>query len=261
LRLPHTQIWNCTNPTCRLRFAFPQLDDESLAKAYTELYYPKAEHRSATHENTPPDIFRQLFHNLGGELGSLSGKTILDYGCGNGSLCRVALEYGMRPTGIEPDPVAREHARRTGPFSVYENLGALREAETTVQFDMAFLWEAIEHLRKPWHDLESLRPILKPDGWVVVSTPNASGWKARLLGPRWDNYVNRTHFYYFSPVPLRRLLEQAGFGAVRRRDFLMVYPHHGPIRRAVHRLLVASGTDGELLFTAKLPSSSSAKSG
>ncbi len=43
LMLPHTRIWKCANPSCGLRFAFPQLDEESLREAYAQLYYPKAE--------------------------------------------------------------------------------------------------------------------------------------------------------------------------------------------------------------------------
>lgn len=256
LILPHTRIWKCTNPTCGLRFAFPQLAEESLRKAYAELYYPKAEGHRSAYENTPQEILRQVFQRLAGELGSLSGKKILDYGCGIGSLCRVALKYGMRPTGIEADPVAREQAGRSASFAVYENLDALRATEPAVEFDMVCLWEVIEHLRDPWQDLENLRRVLKPHGRVVVSTPNANGWKARLLGRRWENHVNPTHFYYFSPIPLQRVLERAGFCEVGQLAFLIVYPHHGPIRQALHRFLVACRADGELLFTAKCPSSS-----
>lgn len=251
LPLAHTYVRRCDNPLCGLEFASPQLDEFQLRSAYTQLYYPidNGEH-VVRYENTPEFILRQVFHRLNSGFGSLAGKQILDYGCGTGALCRLALEYAARPSAIEADAVARRTISKENRFEAYENLDSLVRARGETRFDYIFLWEVIEHLRKPWRELARLRKLLAPRGRIVISTPNSSGLKARFLKGRWENYVNPTHLYYFSPRSLRRVLELAGFSDIVQLRFTIRYPHHNPARSAAHRTLVALGLDGELLYSA-----------
>src|ERR1700674_732805 len=181
MQLPHTGVRKCTNRYCNLQFAFPQVGEAQLRAAYTNLYYPDAEGQHAVHyENTPDSILRQVLRQIDAKFGPLIGKEVLDYGCGTGSLCNVAIEYGARPLGVEADPNARQAIRRAALFPAYENLEDLRDARGETRFDFIFLWEVIEHLREPWRELGKLRKLLRPGGWIVISTPNVSGLKARL---------------------------------------------------------------------------------
>ncbi len=252
-RLLHTDVRKCTSQHCDLQFASPQIGEAELRAAYTHLYYPDAEGCHAAHyENTPDAVLRQVLRQIDGRFGPLMGKEFLDYGCGVGSLCHVAIEYGARPVGVEADHNAREAIRRGGLFPAYENLEALESARGESSFDFIFLWQVIEHLREPWRELAKLRKLLRPGGRIVISTPNVNGLKARLLRHRWDNYVNPTHFYYFAPASLRLALETAGFEEIVQLHFAVQYPDHGAVRSAFHRALLRSRLDGELLFTARL---------
>ena len=196
------------------------------------------------------EILHQIFQHAAKQLGNLAGWQMLDYGCGTGSLCRVAREHGLRPTGIEADPNARQEVLRGGSFVVYESLESLLRAEPEVCFDLIVLWNVIEHLRRPWLDLERLRGLLEPGGWLLISTPNATCLKARLLGPRWDNHANPTHFYYFTRQSLRSLLRRSGFSKIAKWQPHIAYPHHGALRRALQRALVACKLQGGLLVVA-----------
>src|SRR6266851_4327565 len=98
MRLPHTEVRKCLNPSCALMFAFPQLDDLALGAAYQKFYYPTPDTGIAAYENTPEQILRQTFDKAEAELGPLAGKSLLDFGCGVGALCKVASEYGI-PSG------------------------------------------------------------------------------------------------------------------------------------------------------------------
>ena len=51
--------------------------------------------------------------------------------------------------------------------------------------------------------------------------------------------------------PLRPALG-AGFEEIVQLHFAIQYPHHGAVRSAIHRLLLRSRLDRELLFTARL---------
>src|SRR5258708_13489090 len=96
--LPHTTAWRCCAPDCGLEFAAPQLDDASLARAYSDLYYPEAsDNRKVQFENTPDDILRQFFRALENQIGSLQGLRLLDYGCGRGALFPVSFYFPIRP--------------------------------------------------------------------------------------------------------------------------------------------------------------------
>jgi SAM-dependent methyltransferase len=255
LPLPHAGVWRCANPLCHLEFAFPQLEEFQLRAAYTQLYYPVGNGDHAVqYENTPDFILRQVFEKVDFAFGPLAGKQILDYGCGTGALCRLALEYGARPTGIEADAVARQTLTKESRFEAFENIDSLLRTRGDVRFDFIFLWEVIEHLRKPWRELSRLRKILSTHGRIIISTPNSDGLKARFLKRRWQNYANPTHLYYFAPRSLRRVLEAAGFSDIVQLRLAIRYPHHSPPRSAAHRTLVALGLDGELLYSAGIPS-------
>jgi len=251
LPLPHSNVWRCANPLCSLEFASPQLDESQLRAAYTQLYYPveNGEH-FVRYENTPEFILRQVFQRINAGYGPLAGKKVLDYGCGTGALCRLALEYAARPAGIEADAEARRAISKENRFEAFDTLDSLQTARGNMRFDYIFLWEVIEHLRKPWRELARLRKILTPNGRIVISTPNSAGLKARVLKRRWDNYANRTHFYYFAPRSLRRVLEAAGFSDIIQLRFTIHYPHHSPARSVAHRTLMALRLDGELLYSA-----------
>ncbi len=258
LTLAHSSVWECAASCCGLQFAMPQLEEAQLRAAYASLYYPDAEDcHVARYENTPDSVLRQVLRQIDAKFGPLIGKEVLDYGCGTGSLCHVAIECGARPVGVEADPNARKAVRRAGLFPVYEGLETLQNDRGGSPFDFIFLWEVIEHLREPWRELAELRKLLRRGGRIVISTPNASGLKACLLRRRWGNYMNPTHFYYFAPGSLRLALETAGFEEIVQLHFGIRYPDHGAIRSAFHRVLLRSRLDGELLFTAS-PGSSEA---
>ena len=251
LVLPHAKVLKCVNRNCQLMFSSPQLDSRELNAAYRRLYYPASDGSVAVYENTPEEILRQTFDEAHAKFGTLAGKTLLDFGCGVGRLCRIAREYGIQTTGIEPDACARQIAGKSGGLKVYANLDELRAAEPGAGFEIITIWDVIEHLREPWKELEELSALLQPGGWLLLSTPNADSLRAFLERERWDNVTNPTHFYYFTRRSLRSALARFGFSAIDELRFPIRYPGHSIIRRIVNRGLWACGLQGQLLFIAR----------
>jgi 2-polyprenyl-3-methyl-5-hydroxy-6-metoxy-1,4-benzoquinol methylase len=247
--LTHTQVWRCTGDSCRLQFAWPQLNDQDLREAYEKFYYPGGdteEHFDPTSEG----VLRQFFESVRATHPDLAGKRILDYGCGPAVLARVAKEYGMIPTGIEPDANARQKVRATKLCPVYANVDELRQANPDARFDWIVLWNVIEHLRSPWLEVCKLRQVCAPKARLIVTTPNADCLRGRLLGARWDQRMNLTHFYYFTRRSLAATLRAAGFSAIVSQNKFTAYPHHGVLRRFAQRVLVSCRLDGKLEFSA-----------
>ncbi len=250
MRLSHTGVFRCANRKCDLQFAAPQLDDHDLDQAYASLYY-RADGSRPLLENTADADIRYLLDRLAERLGSPGGKRVLDYGCGVGTLLRVAGERGALVTGIEQSPTARESMERAGFATVYSDVEALRQAEPGARFDWIILCEVIEHLRRPWEDLARLRPLLKPAGDLIVVTPNFDAMRSRLSGPRWDQRTNPTHLFYFTPRSLTAVLNQAGFRP-QQLPPVSWYSEHGPLRRQLQRLLCATGLQGSMMFCGKV---------
>jgi 2-polyprenyl-3-methyl-5-hydroxy-6-metoxy-1,4-benzoquinol methylase len=235
-----------------LKFADPQLNEKDLAQAYTDHYYPSNGNGGrATYENTPEEILRQTFGKADAEQGPLSGKSLLDFGCGVGRLCKIAREYGIRTTGIEFDPRAREVAEKAGGLDIYSSIEHLSTTISAARFDWIIMWDVIEHLRQPWCELEKLSSLLRPDGLLLLTTPNVGSLRAQVLGKRWENIVNPTHFYYFTRRSLRLALGRAGFSEIREWRFPVRYPHHTTLQRFLHRALLACHLEGELMFVAQ----------
>jgi 2-polyprenyl-3-methyl-5-hydroxy-6-metoxy-1,4-benzoquinol methylase len=99
----------------------------------------------------------------------------------------------------------------------------------TGTFDVVLLGDVIEHLRDPVAALARLRPLLRPGGRVVLSTPNVANWAIRLalLFGRWRytdrGILDRTHTRLFTRATLAEALEAAGY-RVERIDFSVPFP-------------------------------------
>jgi len=250
MTLRHTEVWRCRSPSCDLQFAWPQPDEKRLSQAYEELYYPRTSPETSSERLAPTTSFvlRQLFESLRQHHPFLSGQHVLDYGCGSGVLATVAREYGMVTTGIEPDPNARAEVRLAGISPVYAGIDQLLADRPDAQFDWILLWNVIEHLRSPWSEMRNLRRLCAPGGFLVAATPNANCVRARLMRQRWEERVNSTHLYYFTPTSLTATFRAGGFRPIFNNHRFVIYPHHGPLRRLVQRALVAARLDGKLEF-------------
>jgi SAM-dependent methyltransferase len=77
-------------------------------------------------------------------------------------------------------------------------------------FDAVLASHLIEHLNDPRGFVREVFAVLKKGGRFYVTTPNISGFQARIFGSRWRSAIF-DHLYLFSAKTLSRLLESAGF--------------------------------------------------
>jgi cyclopropane fatty-acyl-phospholipid synthase-like methyltransferase len=240
----------CRDSGCRLQFASPQLEDEALGRAYAALYYPAEDGGQVVLENATEFEVRRFLRAIERHTGSLRGSRVLDYGCGNGVLLRVASEMGAEVVGIEQSETAREHVAASGCGRAYADVSALKRQEPLVKFDYVMMCDAIEHLRQPWLDLAKLRMLLEPGGRLFMTTPNTRSLRSRLSGAVWDQRNNPTHFYYFDSQSLTNVAKRAGFSEVAELSPITEYRHHGPVRHTLQKGLARLGLHGGLLFMA-----------
>ena len=254
IKLPHTVIWGCRASDCGLEFASPQLKDDELMRVYSALYYPGTDDsRSVQREGTPDSVLRQVLPQLEASLGSLKGLRLLDYGCGRGTLSRIASDFGMTPMGIEPSSLARSAAAELVGMPVFASLAELSAKHATAQFELIILWNVIEHLRQPWLKLQEMRRLLRPGGQLLLCTMNTGCLRARIERGRWMSYEDPTHFYYFNRRSLERVLGTGGFQQVQEWKPKIRYPHHSSLRRCFYQASTALGVSDGLYYLCSTP--------
>ena len=103
---------------------------------------------------------------------------MLDIGCGGGFFLKAAEERGWEPHGIDIVPGFVEFAQKELQLKNVHRR-SLEELEYDRHFfDVIVLWDLIEHLPHPVNFLKTINRLLRPDGLLVIWTPNArnSAW-------------------------------------------------------------------------------------
>jgi 2-polyprenyl-6-hydroxyphenyl methylase/3-demethylubiquinone-9 3-methyltransferase len=107
----------------------------------------------------------------------VAGKRVVDVGCGGGILAESMAQRGAIVLGIDlstkPLRVAELHALESGVRVDYRETSA--EALATQQpeaFDVATCMEMLEHVPDPAQTLAACARLVRPGGWVFVSTLN-----------------------------------------------------------------------------------------
>lgn len=152
----------------------------------------------------------------------LAGKRVLDVGCGGGILADAMARKGAHVLGIDLAVkslrVAELHAMEAGTENVeyqeiaVEDLAAQRAGE----FDVVTCMEMLEHVPDPASVVTALGKLVKPGGWVFLSTLNRNA-KSFLMAIVGAEYVLRllpagTHEYnrFIKPSELGQMCREAG---------------------------------------------------
>lgn len=139
------------------------------------------------------------------------GDTVLDFGCGGGSLLQ-GLTCGKR-LGVEVNPVAVEEAMERGVevfFSAEEIPGD--------SVDVVISNHALEHTQHPLDELYALYYTLKPGGKIVVVVP------CETISCCYKPQDMSHHLYSWSPMCLGNLLTEAGFVLQESKPYYRKWP-------------------------------------
>lgn len=155
------------------------------------------------------------------ERAPLSGRHVLDIGCGGGILSEAMADSGAEVTGIDlaPGPlaVARRHAAESGVEVEYLEISAESlAAERPESWDTVTCLEMLEHVPEPARVIAACSQLVRPGGDVFFSTINRTA-KAFALAIVGAEYVlgllpRGTHEYekLIRPSELEGWARQAG---------------------------------------------------
>ncbi len=149
------------------------------------------------------------------------GSLALDLGCSQGLLAAPLVAKGVRVVGVD----MRAPSTVSSALERYYQRDLEQPLELPEQrvFDYVVCSDVIEHVLHREELLRSVRRYLKPDGRLLISTPNIAIWFYRLsllvgrfeYGPR--GVLDHTHVHLYTRATFRREIENAGFRIVRER--------------------------------------------
>ncbi|MBN9696511.1 MAG: bifunctional 2-polyprenyl-6-hydroxyphenol methylase/3-demethylubiquinol 3-O-methyltransferase UbiG [Zoogloea sp.] len=151
----------------------------------------------------------------------LSGKKVVDIGCGGGILAESMAARGALVTGVDLSEkalgVARLHLYESGLAVDYRHIAAETLAlEAPGSFDVVTCMEMLEHVPDPASTIRACAALVKPGGQVFFSTLNRN-LKSYLMAVVGAEYIlnllpKGTHEYakFIKPSELARYVRNAG---------------------------------------------------
>jgi SAM-dependent methyltransferase len=199
---------------CRCLFVAGDLNASAVYSHYNESYYESDAAPSEDRQGYPSyrgarDSFDKSFSTRVDIVRRyVSGGSLLEAGAAYGFFLKAAEPY-FEVNGIEVSPYAADVARReTGVPVVHGSVEQIDFPDR--RFDVVVMWDVIEHLMRPLDALREIRRVLKPGGYLFVSTDDASHWLPRRLGLRWWGLAPPLHLCHFSKEALRAACRIAG---------------------------------------------------
>ncbi|WMP17720.1 bifunctional 2-polyprenyl-6-hydroxyphenol methylase/3-demethylubiquinol 3-O-methyltransferase UbiG [Thiothrix lacustris] len=151
----------------------------------------------------------------------LSGKQVIDIGCGGGILAESMARRNAHVTGIDmgatPLEVAELHALESQVDVTYRQISAEAMAtEAPEQFDVVTCMEMLEHVPDPASVIAACAKLVKPGGDVFFSTINRNpkAFALAILGAEYimNMLPKGTHEYakFIKPSELERWARSVG---------------------------------------------------
>ncbi len=135
---------------------------------------------------------------------SVRGKVVVDVGCGSGSLLDMLQGMAAKTIGVEPD-----EKTPAKPDTMVRSIADVADAVS----DITICVDVIEHTEDPVAFAKELNRITKPDGRVIVVTPNLEE-VLMVMQPKFKRFWYKVaHNWYFNEDTLWRCMLRAGMVA------------------------------------------------
>jgi len=136
-------------------------------------------------------------------LAFVENKVVLDIACGTGYGIAILKKQAKHVIGVDVDPEAAGEALGECDDRADVLLGdGLGLPFADAKFDVITSFETLEHLHERAKFLTELARVLRPDGVLLLSTPNAN-YSVPVNGKP----SNPFHIHEYTPQELRRELE------------------------------------------------------
>lgn len=207
--------------TCHMMRLSPRPDPLELRQYYPEQYWhvPEEDIASRFAELYRRFVLRDHVRFAQQAVDHTGTKgPLLDVGCGGGLFLKMMRERGYQGIGLDFSISAAGVAWEINQAPTV--CASLSQAPFAAESCAAItMFHVLEHLYDPMLYLESAHRLLRPEGRLVIQTPNAASWQFLLLGEHWRGLEVPRHLWNYKAKDLEILLDRTGFDLVRTKHF------------------------------------------
>lgn len=239
---------------CSFVFLWPQPTEKEIKDIYKESYYKswgvftgeeKLETARLKKGTSDRYLKRVMMHRRSGKL--------LDIGSAFGYLMEVAQGHGYDVYGVELSHFSSSIAKKKFGSKVFE--GKLEDSKfPNANFDVITMFDLIEHIPKPLEFMKEVRRVIKPGGFIAITTPDTSSFSYKLLGYGGWFHWKFEHLGYFNKKSTEELARRTGFTIVEQKrayktmsfqylfDQFKMFPHSifSPLMRLLAKIVPES---------------------
>lgn len=141
---------------------------------------------------------------------TLKGLSILDVGCFTGEFLLLLKEKGADVYGLELQKDAVRIANKSLPGRV-KKADVMHDPFPKKRFDIIALLGVVEHVTDPILLLKQSHKLLKPNGFLLIQTPNSASFLAKTFGKYWPPFEPVEHIHLFGEKSMKIALKNTHF--------------------------------------------------
>lgn len=202
---------------CGHAFAPPDATDEDLAAIYTESYFAGEEyHNYLADKDVAQRNFRARLRVLKNFMDPARHRRLFEVGCAYGFFLESAKDSFASVQGVDVSAAAVGYAKdklgldaTCADFLQYDLAGR--------EFDVACMWDTIEHLAHPELYIAKLADHMKTGALIAITTGDFGSLNARVRRTKWRLMHPPSHAHYFSIASMSTMLDRFGFDTIYGR--------------------------------------------
>ncbi len=215
------KFWLIECANCGLVTSYPRLSMDQLEKFYPDDYmaFPVSiDEETEWHKRADRQRGLNRRCSFACQASGKNTGTVLDVGSATGIFLKGMQDRGWESYGIEPSSYAANYAREQLKLNVTQ--GYLEDGLFQADFfDLVTLWDVFEHIPNPVDVLETIHKIIKPNGVLLITTPNSKSWDRYMFKEAWAGWDTPRHYYIYNQKSMVQLLNKHGFKFKRIKSF------------------------------------------
>ncbi len=212
-------VVKCKN--CGLLYINPQFQKNDLSKIYGQNYFQSTDpllcgYQNYFKEKSNLEKMADYYLDIISKFVKLKNAKIIDVGCAFGIFLDAARKKGANVCGVEISDFASNIARQNK-LKIYT--GEFLDIKLpNNSFDVVVMWVTLEHVQNPFLYLKKAHQVLKKNGYLFVSVPDADSILAKVMGKKWPGFQKvQEHNYFFTFLTLSKLLQKAGLEIITQK--------------------------------------------
>ncbi len=143
-------------------------------------------------------------------------RSLFEIGCAYGFFLETAQSLFDRVQGVDITEDGIRYASEQLRLDVTQ-ADFLEHDLADQKFDIACMWDTIEHLANPHLYVEKLSRHMEKGGLLAITTGDIDSLNARIRKENWRLIHPPTHIHYFSQKSLAQMLNNYGFDVAYSR--------------------------------------------